>query len=315
MSGAFAQSLQYLLPQGYAWPRDAASVQMRVIQGLAETLQEHHDFVAGTVLRWQPHTTTRLAEWEEACGLPDACYGADQSESARLQSLLVRLRGVRILVDDGAPAAPAAVEQLCADMGALAVTGVHHPMRVGMPVGARVGINGRLHVRVLRNDSGLADAALLLRLSCVLERVIPARYELALAMYDQVFVDPAVLGWPGTRTNCFPSDRSLIINDPMTWDTAPASWDSWAAWSAVSGTIGYEHPVVDLGFTAWVLVTAPSAADGSLTVECRTGLTAGALGAWGPLPMAAVHARHVQVRWAVSGVAAALTNATIAIRY
>ena len=71
----FFQALAALLPTGFAWPREAGSTLMRVIRGLAASFNEHHDFTLEAVRQWQPATTVnRLAEWEEATGLPDACF-------------------------------------------------------------------------------------------------------------------------------------------------------------------------------------------------------------------------------------------------
>ena len=71
----FFQALAALLPTGFAWPRDAGSTLMRVIRALAGTFSEHHDFTTEAVRQWQPATTVnRLAEWEAATSLPDACF-------------------------------------------------------------------------------------------------------------------------------------------------------------------------------------------------------------------------------------------------
>ena len=71
----FFQTLAALLPTGFAWPRDAGSTLMRVIRALAASFNEHHDVTTEAVRQWQPATTVnRLAEWEEATGLPDACF-------------------------------------------------------------------------------------------------------------------------------------------------------------------------------------------------------------------------------------------------
>ncbi|MDR3370726.1 hypothetical protein [Rhodoferax sp.] len=71
----FWQALTYLLPSGFAWPRDPNSVVMRVMRALAGALSDLHDFTTLTANQWQPHQTiTRLDEWEEATGLPDACF-------------------------------------------------------------------------------------------------------------------------------------------------------------------------------------------------------------------------------------------------
>ena len=71
----FFQALAALLPTGFAWPRDAGSTLMRVIRAIAGAFSEHHDFTTEAVRQWQPATTVnRLAEWEEATGLPDPCF-------------------------------------------------------------------------------------------------------------------------------------------------------------------------------------------------------------------------------------------------
>ena len=71
----FFQALAALLPTGFAWPRDAGSTLMRVMRGIAGAFSEHHDFTTEAVRQWQPATTVnRLAEWEAATGLPDACF-------------------------------------------------------------------------------------------------------------------------------------------------------------------------------------------------------------------------------------------------
>ena len=73
----FFQALAALLPTGFAWPREAGSTLMRVLRGIAGAFSEHHDFTTEAVRQWQPATTVnRLAEWEAATGLPDACFPA-----------------------------------------------------------------------------------------------------------------------------------------------------------------------------------------------------------------------------------------------
>lgn len=71
----FFRALAALLPTGFAWPRDPNSTLMRVIRGLAGAFNELHEFADQAVRQWQPATTVnRLAEWEQATGLPDACF-------------------------------------------------------------------------------------------------------------------------------------------------------------------------------------------------------------------------------------------------
>ena len=89
----FAQALQALLPTGFAWPRHPKSVLMRVLRGVAAAHAELYQFILATAAQWLPHRTTlRLREWEEACGLPDACFGPGQTEAERRAVLLARLR-------------------------------------------------------------------------------------------------------------------------------------------------------------------------------------------------------------------------------
>lgn len=189
----FTQSLSGLLPQGHAWPRDPSSTLMSVIAGLAATFAEHHETVRATVAQWQPHSTvTRLEEWEEALGLPDACFGLEQSQALRHQVVLQRLRGVDLPYEDSSPAAPGVIAQLCADVGYPDVTVRYNtPFRVGRNrVGDRLGaLDGRLHVMVPSSSTPFrvgdrVGRRLIERvvagpnLACYLDRVVPARFSI-----------------------------------------------------------------------------------------------------------------------------------------
>lgn len=313
-STAITQSLGHLLPQGYAWPRDPSSVWMRVIGALAANLQEHDDWVIGTVARWQPHQTTRLDEWEQACGLPDRCYGSDTSDEARRAAVLVRLRGVTRLVDDGSPAAPAAIEALCMSVGALCTVVVNHPFRAGMRAGGRLGMNGKAHIHLLRNDSALSNDELLAQLACLLERVVPCRYAIDLSDADVVYAEPGALGWPGVRTNCDISGGWLVIHDARTWDTA-GTWSSAGAWTSASGTFGYTHTTVDIGVIRRVVILLAAQAVGSVLSEVRTSVDGAVWSAWSVPSTGLVSARFVQARWTVTGAASSLSGAAISIKY
>ena len=188
----FWQSLSFLLPQGFAWPRDPQSTVMRVLRGWALSLSQLHDFTHATVRQWQPATTTlRLAEWEAACGLPDSCFGTEQTEALRRQLLQARLHGLVLPYDDSSPAAPGVLAELCKAVGYTVEVRYNTPFRVGRNrVGQRLGLlNGKLYVLVtlqstlfrvganrvgqrLRIDPISASA-----LQCYLERIAPARYQ------------------------------------------------------------------------------------------------------------------------------------------
>ena len=185
------QALAQLLPTGFAWPRDTASTLMRVVRGMAGSFHELHETTHEVVRQWQPVTTVnRLAEWEAATGLPDACFGADQPVDLRRRLLLLRLRGADLPFEDSSPAAPAVIAALCASFGYPAVVAYNTPFRTGHRVGQRLGrLDGRLYItlalpggrfRVGQNRVGdlLIDGATAHELVCLLKRVLPARFEL-----------------------------------------------------------------------------------------------------------------------------------------
>lgn len=189
----FLQALAALLPTGYAWPRDPDSVLMRVLRGLAGVFFEHHGYTAETVRQWQPLTTVnRLVEWEEACGLPDKCFGDDQPEALRRKLLLMRLRGAVLPYTDSSPAAPGAIEQLCLRLGYVATVRYNTPFRCGVNRTAdRLGaLDGQLYItvttgnpvfRVAQNrvaDRLVNGTSTGNELACYLKRVLPARYAL-----------------------------------------------------------------------------------------------------------------------------------------
>lgn len=186
----FWQALAALLPTGYAWPRDPNSTLMRVIKALAHGFHELHEFSRMTVFQWQPHqTVTRLAEWEEATGLPDACFGVSQDMATRRKLLLARLRGLALDYTDSSPISPGGLEVICAWLGYQAVVRYNTPFRCGMRVGRRLGsLDGKLWVTVTIQSTrfrvGVSRVGERLRsgtlnggeLACYLQRVVPARY-------------------------------------------------------------------------------------------------------------------------------------------
>jgi uncharacterized protein YmfQ (DUF2313 family) len=184
------QALTYLLPQGFAWPRDPDSTLMRVLRGIAGSFHELQQFIEQTVSEWQPATTTtRLAEWEQATGLPDKCFGVDQDIDTRRQLLLMRLRGPELPLEDSSPAAPAVIEALCLSIGYVATVAYNTPLRCGHRIGERLGVlDGVLHVTVTlpghrmrmgeRVGSRLITGPTAHELACLLQRMLPARYRL-----------------------------------------------------------------------------------------------------------------------------------------
>lgn len=188
----FTQALASLLPTGFAWPRHAGSVLMRWLRGTAAAYAEMHRFIDATTAQWLPHRTTlRLREWEEACGLPDACFGPGQTEAERRAVLLARLRGIKLPYTDSSPAAPGVTEQLCAELGYTATVKYNTPFRCGVNrVGDRLGaLDGKLYVLVQTaiqpfragvnrvGDRLIATEKDLWPLYCYMRKIVAARYE------------------------------------------------------------------------------------------------------------------------------------------
>lgn len=186
----FLQALVYLLPQGFAWPRHPDSTLMRTMRAIAGTFDALHSFTHATVKEWQPiNTTARLAEWEEATGLPDLCFGANQTEEQRRYMLLLRLRGSELVFEDSSPASPAAIEAMCLAVGYMVQVAYNTPFRMGFRCGRRLGVlDGQLYLTVtlpsgrMRVGSGRVGDRLIYGtktssdLACLLRRTLPARY-------------------------------------------------------------------------------------------------------------------------------------------
>lgn len=189
----FAGSLSTLMPQGYAWPRAPYSVQMRVISAFGHVLDDALQVIHSTAQQWLPHrTATRLAEWEEACSLPDPCMGTAQTPALRLKALLRRLRGPGLPYENSSACAPGVIKQICADVGYEVEVRYNTPFRVGRDrVSRRVGVlDGRMNVIVqnagdrFRVGVNRVGDRLIKRLEtpvdleCYLLRILPARFEI-----------------------------------------------------------------------------------------------------------------------------------------
>lgn len=195
----FQQSLAQLLPQGYAWPRDPQSTLMRLLGGMAGSFAELDAVTTQTTVEWLPHATkARLAEWEYAVGLPDQCFGSDQTAAARRGRVLSRLRGPSGHYADSSPASLGALETICTNLGYPAVAAYNHPFRVGRDrISRRLGqLDGRLYVRVKVQskpfrvgvnrvgDRLVARPADVAQVACYLKNYAPARYQLNVIFED-----------------------------------------------------------------------------------------------------------------------------------
>lgn len=90
----YAVALSHLLPQGIAWPREADSVLMRTVRGLAQIFG-YVDHRAADLLEIEsdPRTTVEmLPDWERNWGLPDYCFlGVGQTLNERRKFLILKM--------------------------------------------------------------------------------------------------------------------------------------------------------------------------------------------------------------------------------
>jgi uncharacterized protein YmfQ (DUF2313 family) len=199
MMSKFIQALAALLPTGFAWPRDPNSVLMRVLRGVAANYEALHNFTHATVARWQPASTTRLAEWEAATGLPDACFGAEQTDAQRLVQVLERLRGVTLPYADSSPTSLGVIRALCESYGFVADVFYDEPFRVERNgICDRLGSPGVIYVDIstqcvpMRVEiDGIGDGLMVCspsdaQLLCVLERIVAARFALHVVVDGEV---------------------------------------------------------------------------------------------------------------------------------
>lgn len=88
----FLAAMQALLPRGRVWPRDADTVQTKVIAGLAPSYERQTARANYLLVDAFPATTYELLpEWEATLGLPDACAGAAPTIQQRRAQVVARL--------------------------------------------------------------------------------------------------------------------------------------------------------------------------------------------------------------------------------
>lgn len=92
-AAAYRRQLQALLPPGAAWSRDPDG-RLAALLGAWAAEFARLDARAARLAREAVPTTTLelLADWEAAAGLPDPCVPPPQTQSARRDALVARLR-------------------------------------------------------------------------------------------------------------------------------------------------------------------------------------------------------------------------------
>lgn len=188
----FWQALSFLLPPGWAFPRHPGSVVMRWVKAFGDLLRLHDQFTDATVRQWMPHSTcSRVDEWEDALGLPDSCFGDNQTADVRRTNMLARFRGdLDLAYDDSSADSIGAIKGYLSRYGFEVEAWYNYPFRVGRNrVGQRLGaLNGVLHVRVLyicypfRVGANRVGQRLVnctkntAEVECLLKRIVPARF-------------------------------------------------------------------------------------------------------------------------------------------
>lgn len=88
----YAQAMRDLMPRGRVWQQDRASIQSRVIDGLALTTQRSDGAAIRLLAGAFPATADQMVgEWNIALGIPDACYGAVTSKYSNQQQIVSKL--------------------------------------------------------------------------------------------------------------------------------------------------------------------------------------------------------------------------------
>lgn len=91
----YLANLQALLPQGFAWPRQADAALTKLLLAWADELARIDGRAADLVEEADPRTTAELlADWERVAGLPDPCVEAlagTQTTAQRRAALVAKL--------------------------------------------------------------------------------------------------------------------------------------------------------------------------------------------------------------------------------
>lgn len=91
----YLAQLQALLPQGFAWPRQADAALTQLLLAWAGELARVDGRAADLVEEADPRTTAELlADWERVAGLPDPCVaalGINQTTAQRRAALVAKL--------------------------------------------------------------------------------------------------------------------------------------------------------------------------------------------------------------------------------
>lgn len=87
----YRRAFMALLPSGWAWPREAGSTLVRVVDALVAVYERTGARALDLLRDANPSTTLELLpEWETTLGLPDPCIGPQTSIPARQAQVRAR---------------------------------------------------------------------------------------------------------------------------------------------------------------------------------------------------------------------------------
>lgn len=127
------------------------------------------------------------------------------------------------------------------------------------------------------------------------------------------------LAWPGTKTSCFlDTDNALHATSSQNWSNLPSAWSSLpATWDSIltnNSPIRYETAVIDLGADVTFTPLVTAVANGTVTLEMKTGTQADGtvVGSWVSLALVEGK-RYVQIRVSVADTTPVLSALTTII--
>ncbi|SEO64564.1 host specificity factor TipJ family phage tail protein [Nitrosovibrio sp. Nv6] len=125
-------------------------------------------------------------------------------------------------------------------------------------------------------------------------------------------VEPHLLGWPGTKTNCAvePETNVLAATDTEAWADL-TTWDAYTRWVLTpNGSTTYEHVAIDVGISLPFTPLVSAMGDGAQTIEEQHSDDNVSYSAWaavGPV----ITARYVKIRITLAGTFPRLSQLTI----
>lgn len=125
-----------------------------------------------------------------------------------------------------------------------------------------------------------------------------------------------LLGWPGTKTDCFVDEEGVLRAGSTGWAGLPETWaDLASTWADIAQTVDeivYETPVIDVGADASFTPLVSFIVNGAVTVEMKTGSEADGDVTGSYVPVGPVQgARYIQIRVTVNNAAPSITAMTI----